>query len=86
MSEPRRGHARRRTQQPGPATRIAQERLNQPGRIPRPALAATRNVFDSPAPKAPAGRLIGDAIHVAGGGLAMGGRVRGAVHEAFTPG
>lgn len=30
----------------------AYERLNQPGRIPRPALAATQNVFDSPAPKA----------------------------------
>lgn len=30
----------------------AYERLNEPGRIPKPALAATQNVFDSPAPKA----------------------------------
>ena len=28
------------------------ERLNQPGRIDRPELAATQNVFDSPAPRA----------------------------------
>ncbi|KFC67467.1 kelch-like protein [Bosea sp. LC85] len=30
----------------------AYERLNQPGRIDRPELAKTQNVFDSPAPKA----------------------------------
>ena len=29
------------------------EQLNQPGRISRPALAATQNVFDPPAPKTP---------------------------------
>jgi len=28
------------------------ERLSQPGRIEKPPLAATQNVFDSPAPKA----------------------------------
>lgn len=31
----------------------AYERLTQPGRIPKPELAATQNVFDSPVPKAP---------------------------------
>jgi 2-polyprenyl-6-methoxyphenol hydroxylase-like FAD-dependent oxidoreductase len=28
--------------------------------------------------------LVGDAIHVAGGGPVMGGGVQSAVHEAFT--
>ena len=28
--------------------------------------------------------VLGDAIHVAGGGPAMGGGVQSAVHEAFT--
>jgi hypothetical protein len=28
--------------------------------------------------------VVGDAIHVAGGGPVMGGRVQSAVHEAFT--
>ena len=30
--------------------------------------------------------LVGDAIHVAGGGPIMGGAVQSAVHEAFTLG
>jgi 2-polyprenyl-6-methoxyphenol hydroxylase-like FAD-dependent oxidoreductase len=30
--------------------------------------------------------LVGDAIHVAGGGPVMGGGVQSAVHEAFTLG
>jgi hypothetical protein len=30
--------------------------------------------------------LVGDAIHVAGGGPIMGGSVQSAVHEAFTLG
>lgn len=39
--------------QTGPAHHAGQyERLNEPGRIDRPAVAATQNVFDSPAPRA----------------------------------
>jgi hypothetical protein len=30
--------------------------------------------------------VIGDSIHVAGGGAVMGGGVQSAVHEAFTLG
>lgn len=29
--------------------------------------------------------LVGDAIHVAGGGPIMGGGVQSAIHEAFYP-